>query len=131
MWITRESGLGLLALVEIARHGRCTAEEIAERYGLSAPFLRQIMGHARRAGLVLSSPGRSGGYTLARPAANITLKEALASLGERLAPVACLAGIPCSQQDTCPTRPLWERLEERIEEWLREVTLEDLAKGRL
>ena len=54
MWITRESSLGLLALVEIARSERVSAEEIARKYGLSASFLRQVLGRARRAGLVES-----------------------------------------------------------------------------
>jgi len=131
MWITRESSLGLLALVEISKSGRVSAEKIAGMYGLSAPFLRQILGHARRAGLVESRPGRNGGYSLVRPAEEISLAQALAAFGERLTPVSCLAGVPCQLEDPCPTRPLWEYLEERIEGWLRELSLADLAKGKL
>jgi len=131
MWITRESSLGLLALVEIARSERVSAEEIARKYGLSAPFLRQVLGRARRAGLVESRPGRNGGYSLTRPAEEVSLAQVLAAFGERLAPVSCLAGVPCPLPGACPTRPLWEYLEERIEGWLRELSLKDLAEGKL
>lgn len=118
-------------MVEIARSGRVSAEKVAGMYGLSAPFLRQILGHARRAGLVESRPGRNGGYTLVRPAEEISLAQALAAFGERLAPVSCLAGVPCQLGDPCPTRPVWKHLEERIEQWLSELNLEDLARGQL
>ncbi len=131
MWITRESGLGLLALVVLAREGRASAERIAGEYGLSAPFLRQIMGQARRAGLVESRPGRGGGYTLTRPPGEISIAQALEAFGGKPAPVACLAGAPCPLEEDCPTRPLWEWLEERIAKWLSELSLEDLAKNRL
>ena len=131
MWITRESGLGLLALVVLAREGRTSAERIAREFGLSAPFLRQILGQARRAGLVESQAGRNGGYSLARPADEISVAQALAAFGGKLSPVACLAGASCPLAEDCPTRPLWEWLEERIEKWLSELSLEDLAKNRL
>jgi Rrf2 family protein len=131
MWITRESGLGLLALTVLAREGRASAEHIAEEYGLSAPFLRQILGQARRAGLVESRPGRSGGYMLTRPPREISVAQALEAFGGKPSPVACLAGVDCPLADGCPTRPLWEWLEERIAKWLSELSLEDLAKDRL
>jgi len=131
MWITRESGLGLLALVVLAREGRASAERIAEEYGLSAPFLRQIMGQARRAGLVESRPGRGGGYTLTRSAKEISVAQALEAFGGKPTSVACLAGVDCPLAEDCPTRPLWEWLEERIAKWLNELSLEDLAENRL
>jgi len=131
MWITRESGLGLLALTVLAREGQASTEAIAERFGLSAPFLRQILGRARRAGLVEGHPGRKGGYSLSRSAQEISVAEALAALGGRPAPVGCLAGEPCPLLENCPTQPFWEWLQERIEVWLSQVTLEELAKGKL
>ena len=131
MWTTRESGLGLLALVVLAREGWVSAERIAQEYGLSAPFLRQILGQARRAGLVESRPGRGGGYSLTRPAGEISVAQVLRAFGGTPAPVACLARLSCPLEADCPTRPLWEYLEERIERWLRELSLEDLAKSRL
>lgn len=131
MWITRESGLGLLALTVLAREGRVSAERIAREYGLSAPFLRQILGQARRAGLVESRPGRTGGYALARPAREITVAQVLEAFGGKPSPVACLAGEPCPLAGGCPTRPFWEWLEERIGKWLSELNLEDIQKSRL
>ena len=66
-------------LVQLAQaydgHKVTRVEELAKREGVSANFLLQILNDLRRAGLVTSRRGKNGGYILARPAAEISLRE--------------------------------------------------------
>ena len=74
----------MLALVDLAlfSSGRpVQAKQIAERQGIPKLYLDQLMMDLKKAGLVLSSRGRQGGYELARPASTITLWEAIATFG--------------------------------------------------
>ena len=71
---------GLLALVDLALFSKelpVQAKQIAERQGIPKQYLDQLMMSLKRAGLVLSSRGRQGGYQLARPANTISLWEAI------------------------------------------------------
>jgi Rrf2 family protein len=52
-----------------------SAKRLAEFHGVPGPYLAKSLQALMRAGIVESSPGRHGGYRLARPAADITLLE--------------------------------------------------------
>ncbi|MFM7181131.1 MAG: RrF2 family transcriptional regulator [Verrucomicrobiales bacterium] len=66
-------------LVQLAQgydgHRVVRVEDLARKEGLSANFLLQILNDLRRAGLVASRRGKLGGYILARPATEITLRD--------------------------------------------------------
>ena len=55
-------------------------KEIAERRGIPDQFLEQLFSTLRRSGLLASRRGSKGGYTLARPASEITVLEVVQSL---------------------------------------------------
>jgi len=59
--------------------------EIALRQGVPARYLEQIFQRLRRAGLVTSKRGPGGGYQLARPAAEITLRNVVEAVEGPLA----------------------------------------------
>ena len=67
----------LLYLAESAGHDGApvSVDTLAMRQTLPRKFLEAILGDLRRAGIVVSHRGSSGGYVLARPAAQITLGE--------------------------------------------------------
>ncbi|MGC9530467.1 MAG: RrF2 family transcriptional regulator [Candidatus Bipolaricaulaceae bacterium] len=131
MWITKEVGLGLVALVELAAGGRASAEKIAAGHQLSVSFLRKVLTNASRAGLVKGRPGRSGGYQLVRDPELLSVREALERLGWRPTLVGCTAKRGCASRERCPVRPLWEELEERMAGWLDEITIADLVERRM
>jgi Rrf2 family protein len=54
-----------------------SAGALAEYHGIPAPYLAKTLQALARAGLVSSTPGRGGGYRLARPARTITLLDAV------------------------------------------------------
>jgi Rrf2 family cysteine metabolism transcriptional repressor len=76
--ITTKSPYALSALVELHRQGAVgpvPIAELARRREIPVQFLEQLFATLRRAGLLRSQRGVKGGYTLARPAAEITVLE--------------------------------------------------------
>ena len=61
-----------------------TSEQLAACVKTNPVVIRRTLAGLRDAGLVASSPGAGGGWSLARPAADITLRDVHAALGERL-----------------------------------------------
>lgn len=98
MRLTARLIYGLDALVDLAAAGApVKGEVLARRHAVSVGFLENILADLRRAGLVQSKRGGSGGYWLARPASEVTVADVMqvldgagraeASIGERLPPV--------------------------------------------
>ena len=76
--ITTKSPYALSALVELYRHGDngpVPIAELARRRQIPVQFLEQLFATLRRAGVVRSQRGVKGGYSLARPAAEVTVLE--------------------------------------------------------
>jgi Rrf2 family protein len=81
--ITSKSPYAVRALVELHRIGDedpVPIAELAKRGGIPAQFLEQLFATLRRAGLLKSQRGVKGGYTFARPAAQITVLEVVEQL---------------------------------------------------
>jgi Rrf2 family protein len=53
----------------------CSSAEIAQDVDAHAVFMRRVLAHLVRTGIVQAYEGRTGGYRLARPASQITLAD--------------------------------------------------------
>ena len=86
MKITAQEEYGLRCLLRLAKadSGSITLPEVAAAEGLSVPYVAKLMAVLRHAGLLESVRGRSGGYSLAKPAEDIGLGSLLLILGEPL-----------------------------------------------
>jgi Rrf2 family cysteine metabolism transcriptional repressor len=76
--ITTKSPYALSALVELHRQGGSgpvPIAELARRREIPVQFLEQLFATLRRAGILRSQRGVKGGYSLARPAEEITVLE--------------------------------------------------------
>lgn len=104
---------------------------IAERQQISIAYLEQIFIRLRRAGLVESARGRSGGYRLSRPATAIVVAEIMSAVEEDTRMTRCRGedGAPCLPGHRCLTHNLWEALGAQIEGFLGRVTLQDVLDG--
>jgi|SRR5215211_457094 len=111
---------------------------IADAEGLPLAYLEHLVQRLRKAGLVDSRRGAHGGYTLARPAADITMAEVVRALEGEIAPIECITadpvrGLVCVREgefghDPCPTKLLWTRVQGSIVRTLNEMTLADLTQ---
>jgi Rrf2 family protein len=91
-------------------------------------YLPHILGRLVAAGLVVSEPGRKGGYELARSPAEITMLEVVEAVEGRLHRERCaLSGGPCHWDVACAVHPFWARAQDAFMEQLRTTTLGDIA----
>lgn len=115
------------ALAQLARchDGRTLTrlEDLAQREAVSANFLVQILNDLRRAGLIDSKRGSSGGYLLSRPADSITLRQVVEAVDPSLLQVSVAALGECGPG----VKSAWERVSARLHQALEDVTLNQLA----
>jgi Rrf2 family cysteine metabolism transcriptional repressor len=80
--VTSKSRYAVVALAELARSGPRPVPigQVAERRRIPVQFLEQLFAILRRAGILVSRRGAKGGYTLARPAEEITVLEVVQAL---------------------------------------------------
>lgn len=132
MRISTKGVYALEAVVDLAMNldqGLVTIKDIAGRRNLSEKYLERIVGELKKGRIVKSTRGKYGGYSLARPMGEITVKEVLLSVEGDLAPVVCLkgstdCGINCDQ---CATRVFWNGLWEEIKQVIDGITIEQLV----
>jgi len=122
---------GTRAMLELAlRHeqGAVSLREIAKEQELSEKYLEALFGALRAAGLVQSLRGPQGGYRLARPPEQITLRVIFDVLEgpEPLAPCT-LDHTACSRWATCVTQDVWAKMYEASMQVLESTTLADLV----
>ncbi|MBE3577080.1 MAG: Rrf2 family transcriptional regulator [Limnochordales bacterium] len=134
MRISTRGEYGLRAMVELALHhgqGPLPLKTVAERQGISEPYLEQLMGTLRKAGLVNSVRGAQGGYELAVPPERLKVGDILRALEGPIVPWECLdqqSGAVCLFTDGCATRVLWKRLQEAVDRVIDSVMLSDLVE---
>ena len=124
---------GVRLMVELARHhgsGPVSISEMAEHEALPRPYLEQLVVSLRQAGLVMSTRGAHGGYALARPAREITVREVIAAAELETFDLHCVThpidDVRCSDAQHCSIRPVWVLLRNKINDVLDSVTLNDL-----
>ena len=105
--------------------------QIAERQKLPLAYLEQLFVPLRRAGLVDSARGRSGGYRLARAASEISVSAIMAAVAEDTCFTRCTDDhASCSPGTPCITHALWQALGDTTSAFLDSVTLSDVVSGR-
>lgn len=112
-------------MIDIAVHSTKSKEpvslrEIARNQNIPLPFLEQIGIKLRRAGLVKSTRGATGGYILSRDKKLISLADIMQAI-EGTINVA-----PNTQKEFAVTHKLWQKLNQNIYTMLKSITLEDL-----
>jgi Rrf2 family protein len=103
--------------------------EIAAEESIPAPFLERILARLGEAGLVKATRGVSGGYQLARAAADVAVGDVVTALEGPLSLVGCVPDDgACARADSCASRIVWRRLDSAISGALNSITLEDLTR---
>lgn len=134
MELTTRGRYAVMAMADLAQHDQSdpvTLTAISTRQRLSLAYLEQLFAALRRAGLVMSVRGRSGGYRLARSSSSIFLSEILRAVSEETKMTLCseTSGKGCLGEERCITHKLWQSLGSHIASFFSSVTLEEVVKG--
>lgn len=127
-----EYGVRAMAMLAFYyRGGPLPLREIAEQENISLNFLEQIFPDLRRGGLITSVRGSRGGYMLSRSPAEIKIGDIVRAVEGPITPVNCLADNGkdpcCHRREGCLTRQVWERLRDKINDVLDDVSLDELV----
>ena len=104
-------------------------KDIARGENISEKYLSLIIIPLRGFGLVNSSRGAYGGYSLAREPSQITLKEIMDVLEGDSSLVGCIRNpSTCPRVPICVSRDVWAIIGGKISDTLSSITLETLVK---
>ncbi len=118
----------ILDMLQNQGTGPVALKEIAERQNISKKYLEQIALVLSQAGVMKGSRGHLGGYRMVGSAADYTVYDILEIMEGSLHPVACLDHAPndCERCNGCETLFIWLELDERIQQYLRSMTIQDV-----
>ena len=120
---------GTLVLSQLAASGAAptSAGSVALTTHIALPTVSKLLKALTRAGLVVSTRGAQGGYTLARAPEDISAAEIIDALEGPVAITQCSANDgACNLEAFCGVGHAWQRINLSIREALQEVTLADL-----
>lgn len=104
--------------------------EISEAEDIPAPFLATVLQRLVAAGLLKSSRGPTGGYSLTRPPSQITLHDIKAAVDGVSDLEECAVGLGrCSDDVPCPLHEAWMPVRKRIREYLKQTSLSQVAEA--
>jgi Rrf2 family protein len=135
--LTKKGKYGLKALVDLARletGETAFVNEIATRNNIPKKFLDTILLDLRKAGILRSKKGPSGGYCLSRPASDIYIGQVIRTLDGPLAPIRCASRTAfeacddCSDPEGCHVRRSMSDVRDAVAFVLDNMTLEQFAE---
>ncbi len=105
-----------------------TAASLADATGVPVPSVAKILKTLAGGGLVTAHRGAKGGYSLDRPAREVTVTDIVQALEGPIALTACVDGAEdsCEVENSCPMRGNWNRVNAAIQVALDAVTLADM-----
>lgn len=131
MQITMTGEYATRAMIHLAGlppGGTSQISEISEAWDIPESFLRKIITHLAKTGLIVSQRGIGGGVHLARPASEMTLLDVLQAVEGPMFLSKCLISTTfCTSTDWCAVHDLWFDAQERLRETLSSSSLAQLA----
>ena len=131
--LTKKADYGLMAMRHLAEHaheGACSAKDVAESYGIPPEVLAKILQRLAKAGLLHSQHGINGGYTLARSAREISAYEVIRAIDGPLFITSCITVRgECDQTQRCTIREPLRKVNQRIEEVLKNIKIAEMTEA--
>ena len=131
MKISTKGRYGLRALVDMAANTEgkpISLISIAKRQNISLNYLEQVFGTLRKAGIITSTKGSSGGYLIKGEAKDITVKESLTALEGEFSIVDRNDGEMQDPLQLAIQTLLWDEIDQRVNALLEARTLEQLVE---
>jgi Rrf2 family iron-sulfur cluster assembly transcriptional regulator len=131
MKLTTKGRYAVTAMLDLALHqgqGPINLSEISSRQGISLSYLEQLFSRLRKGGLVSSSRGPGGGYSLGRASTDISVSDVISAVDETVDATRCHGKKNCHGEDRCLTHDLWEELSQQITSFLSNISLASLVE---
>ena len=129
--LSKKTDYALMAMKHLAQKAGApstSAREIAEAYDIPIEIMAKVLQRLVRTGLLVSTQGTRGGYTLSRPSSLVSVADVIEAIDGPFTVTACSSeNHDCDQYSKCSIRdPLWQ-IRERIAEALGTVTIAEMA----
>lgn len=135
MRLSTKSRYGVRAIFDIAYHSEgldTQVKDIARREGISPRYIEQIFQKLKKAGIIGSKRGPSGGYFLNKKPEEITIGEIIRVTEGNINPVLCVSpkdsNIPCERSGECVTQIVWKGAGDKLKDYFDSITISDLCK---
>lgn len=137
MRVTQWGELGVQFCLRLAERGEgdlvtVGAAQLAEAQGIALDYAQQILQRLRKGGIITSVRGPSGGYRLARPPEEITLRDILIAAEGDTFELICeakpLNSVRCNEENFCGLRTIWRDLREHVDLFLNRHTVASLLE---
>ena len=136
--LSKKADYALMAMKHLAQNAGASgmpstsAREIAEQYDIPIELMAKVLQRLVRTGLLVSTQGTRGGYTLSRAARAISVGEVIEAIDGPFTVTACSTEKhDCEQYSKCSIRdPLWQ-IKERIVAALGTVTIAEMANDQM
>ena len=118
------------AMMELALHqkkGPVTLADISAQQSISISYLEQLFAKLRQSGLVTGMRGPGGGYCLARSADEITIANILNAVDDMMR----RQQISVTETDIPDSLLMWQRLSNRVYDYLDGITLSEAVEMQL
>ena len=133
MKLTRGGEYGIRGVLYLAQqdNGKVSMlSAIAKAQDVPPRFLAKIFQALAKAGVVKSHRGAKGGFSLAKPASEVTVKDVIEAIeGPIYLNVCLMAPGECSRDKICPMHRVWEEAQEKMMDVLSRANFADLAKA--
>jgi Rrf2 family protein len=136
--LTKKADYGLMALKYLAEQGLIapagpiaqSAKDIAEAYHIPPQLLAKILQTLARAGILVSHAGANGGYSLARPASDISAFEVIRAIDGPLFITSCITiHGTCDLAGHCTIKEPLRKVNDSITELLSDIHISDLVEA--
>jgi len=130
MKLTTKGRYAIIAMVDLAINGvdgPAPLKEISIRQKISLSYLEQLFSKLRISGLVKSMRGPGGGYMLNKNPSNLNLLDIITAVDEKIDQTQCGGAMNCINDKPCLTHFIWTDLNNKINDYMREITLSDIT----
>lgn len=128
--ITKIADYGFVLLAHMANQSQDSlynAKDLSAAIGIPLPTVSKVLKILTQGGILTSHQGSKGGYSLSRPAKQISAAEIIEAVEGPVAITDCSGMDGCERN--CQVSPSWQKVNGSIIRTLKELTLADMAKG--
>jgi Rrf2 family protein len=130
--LSKKADYGLIAVKHLAMHRKehaCSANEVAEEYGISVTLMAKVLQRLAKQGLVAAKHGSSGGYQLAKDPGQISALDVISAIDGPVLITSCVTSHGnCETTERCSVREPLRKVNESILGVLSTVTIAQMSE---